>query len=204
MAQSPAASQKLSPGLKSTLELGPIALFLAIVSLGGRFGLEDTVQRFIVATAVLVPLSIVGLAIIWLRERKTPWMLLASTVLLTFFGVLTILTRSPEWLQLKVTLANGLFALVLGGAYAFAWPLLRALMGETLHAPDRLWRRATGILALGFALATALNEYMRLAWESFEAWAWGAKVGLPILGFAFMGWALYPIARANLKDDPAA
>ncbi len=193
------AGSKLSQGQKSLLELGPVGVFLVILYAGRYLGLDASSDRFFWATLIMLPLAVLSLAYIWIRERETPWLLLFSTVLLVGFGSLTIATGGDAvWLKVKLTAVSLLYAAGLGLTWVLGFPLLKKLMGAHLQAPDEAWLRAALLMALGSLLSAGLNEALWLI-LSPESWAFAGKIGLAVLNTAFTIGALFPIIVQSAK-----
>ena len=194
----------LPQGQKSLLELGPILIFLVILYAGRLFGLEDSNDRFFYATVVLVPLALTSLGYIWFRERKTPWLLLVSTVLLTVFGSITILTGGdPVWLKVKLTAVSLIYAGGLGLTWLLGFPILEKLFGANMSASRAEWLRAAALMALGSLLAAGANEVI-WALTNPDFWAFAGKIGLAVFQFIFTGFALYPIVVRTAREQAEA
>lgn len=194
----------LPQGQKSLLELGPILIFLAILYGGRMFGLEESNDRFFYATIVLVPLALASLAYIWFMERTTPWLLLVSTVLLTVFGGITIMTGGePVWLKVKLTAVSLIYASGLGITWLMGFPILEKLFGSNMTATKQEWLRAAALMALGSLLAAGANEVIWVL-TSPDVWAFAGKIGLAVFQFIFTGFALYPIIARTAREAEEA
>ena len=190
----------LPQGQKSALELGPVLIFLAILYLGRFLGLEQSADRFYWATLVMLPLAVLSLLYIWIKERETPWLLLVSTLLLVGFGSLTIATGGEAvWLKVKLTVVSLIYAAGLGITWLLGFPLLGKLFGKSLQASEQAWLRAAGLMALGSLVSAGLNELLWLA-LSPEAWAFAGKIGLALLNLVFTMIALAPIIKDNANN----
>lgn len=190
----------LPQGQKTALELGPVLIFLIILYLGRFFGLSESEDRFLWATVIMVPLAVVALIYIWVRERETPWLLLVSTVFLVGFGSLTIATGGDAvWLKVKLTAVSLVYAVGLGLTWVLGFPILKKLLGHAMQASDSAWLRAAALMALGSLISAGLNEVLWLL-LSPEAWALAGKIGLFILNAVFTMFALFPIIQDNSTD----
>ena len=191
----------LPQGQKSLLQLGPILIFLGILYAGRLLGIEEANDRFFYATIVLLPLALLSLGYIWRRERQTPWLLLVSTILLTVFGGITIVTGGePVWLKVKLTVVSLIYASGLGLTWILGFPILEKLFGANMRASKDEWLRAAALMALGSLLAAGANEVI---WYTAnpDFWAFAGKIGLAVFQFIFTGLALYPIVMRAAREQ---
>ncbi|MFU8899917.1 MAG: inner membrane-spanning protein YciB, partial [Roseinatronobacter sp.] len=107
----------LNPGVKIGLELGPILLFFAgymwlrddtFVIAGQEYG------GFIVITAAFIPLMIASTALLWKLSGHLSRMQVATIVLVTVFGGLTVWLNDERFFKMKPTIIYALFAGMLG------------------------------------------------------------------------------------------
>lgn len=195
---------------RPTLEYGPLVVFLLVLLLAGRLGLterglswfaleagQESTARFLLATAVFVPLGLLGTALLWLTEAKKPYPLLFGTLLVLVFGGLTLYFRDPAFLQLKVTLANLLFAGMLAAGLMLRRLFLKDLMAEGLPftVADKGWQQSTWLWIGFFVLLALLNEVLRRSLGT-DAWAWVTKVGFTVATFA-VSLAMIAILNAH-------
>ena len=91
--------------IKFVTDFGPLLVFFVIYYKSDK-NLSVALPPFIVAT-------IVALIIVWVFERKIPFVPLLGGILITFFGGLTIYFDNPVFIYLKPTIINLLFGLAL-------------------------------------------------------------------------------------------
>ena len=94
--------------LQPVADFGPLVLFF------GAFKLYD----LMVATAVIVVASLVALAVIWLVERRVPMMPLVTAGVIAVFGGLTLWLDDENFIKMKPTIVQAIFAAVLLGGLA--------------------------------------------------------------------------------------
>lgn len=117
------------------------------------------------------------------------------------FGLATLYTNNPMWVQIKVTIFNTLFALVLLGSLARGKSLLQHIFGQTFRITPEGWRRISINWAAFFLFAAAINEAVR--WLTTpEMWA-AFKVFfiMPLAGL-FGIWQARIVRRYTIEDTP--
>ncbi len=136
-----------------------------------------------VATGVFIVATLAAVAYSWVSTRKVSPMLIISAVLVTAFGLLTILLNDPIFIKIKPTVVNLLFAAGIFGSLLVGHNALKLLLGEVYQLPENIWR----VLALRwgafFIFLAILNE---LIWRNFSEAFW--------VGFKF--WGVLPITMA--------
>ena len=154
--------------LKFATDFGPLAIFF--------FYYYNNDKNLSVAIPPLIVATLIALAAVWFFEKRIPMMPLISGVLITFFGLLTIITDDMRFIYMKPTIINILFALALFfGKYFTNEPILKKLMGKSITLTDMGWEllnRRWMIFFLGLAL---LNECIWRTqteefWVNFKVW----------------------------------
>ncbi|CAN0481404.1 unnamed protein product, partial [Phaeothamnion confervicola] len=90
--------------------------------------------------------------------------IIASSVTIAF-GVLTLVTKDPMWVQIKVSIFNALFGgFLFGGLFATS-PFKRNFFGyvfeKTFHYTQEGWDRFTFSFAWFFIFTAVMNEVVR-------------------------------------------
>ena len=101
------AEKKISQGLKSALELGPVLLFfIAYVKMKEEvYTIGDTeYSGFIVVTALFVPLLLLSMAILWKLTGKLSRMQVLTAFMVIFFGGLTVYFNDEKFFKIKTTI----------------------------------------------------------------------------------------------------
>jgi intracellular septation protein len=149
--------------LKPFLDFGPLLAFFLV---NAKWGLLS-------ATAVLIPLSVLALAVSWKLEGKVSRIALFGTLAVMVFGGMTLASRDETFIKVKLTVLNALLGLVLGAGLLRGKALLKPLLGSSLRLTDAGWRLLTLRFALFFLLLAGVNEVLRRtlstdAWVSFK------------------------------------
>lgn len=166
----PPKHEKLSPGIKMALELGPLAVFFAANQIWGIFP----------ATAVLMVAVTVALAINYWLEKKLPVMPIVTAVMVLIFGGLTLFLQNELFIKIKPTIVNLLFASALLGGLLFGRLLIKLVMQGALQLPDFAWRSLTWRFAAMFIFLACVNEFV---WRNYSTDFW----------VAFKVWGVFPI-----------
>ena len=167
--------KRLPPLLKLVLELGPLALFFFANAYGDRFGYVDD-QRVYAATSLFIVATVVALAISYGLIRKLPIMPLISGIVVLIFGGLTLYLQDQVFFQLKPTIVNTLFGVILLGGLYFRKNLLQVVLDSMFELTDEGWRKLTLRWALFFFVLAALNE---IVWRTQT---WDFWVSFKVLG----------------------
>ena len=149
--------------MKFLFDLFPVILFFAAFQFWGIF----------VATAVAIAASCAQIGWLALRGRKIDKMLWASLAIIVVFGGLTLALRDKTFIQWKPTVLYWLFAAVLAGGALAGRNLIRAMLGEQMQLPERVWARLNWSWVAFFVLMGAANlyvayNYSESAWVNFK------------------------------------
>lgn len=181
------AERKISQGLKSALELGPVLIFFIAYT-----RLKDEVYTiastdysgFIVVTALFVPLLLLSTAILWKLTGKISRMQVLTAILVIFFGALTVYFNDEKFFKIKTTIVYGFFASILGIGLLLGKSWLAYVMDEMMPLEPEGWMILTKRLVGMFAFLAIANE---VVWRtmSTDAWVKIETFGFPIALFAF-------------------
>ncbi|MGE5512880.1 MAG: septation protein A [Bacteroidota bacterium] len=176
-------------GLKLAIDLAPLLVFFAAYLSLGIFW----------ATGALMVATVVSLiASQRLLGRVSPT-LIATAALVLGFGTLTLFFNDPRFIQVKPTIINLLFAVVLLGGLLLKRPVLQTMLGEALRLTDTGWRKLT-IRWAGFFLAMAmLNE---IVWRNFSETAWASFKVFGILPLT-LAFAVLQVGLMKRHELPA-
>ncbi len=181
------AGNQANSGLKLTLELGPIvAFFVGYMLVRDRtltvFGTDYS--GFVVVTACFIPLLALATWATWRLTGRLSGMQVATLVLVTVFGALTVWLNDERFFKMKPTIIYTLFAAILGFGLFRRRSYLRFAIGDNLPLNDEGWMILTRRLTLFCVLLAVLNE---VVWRVFptDVWVSFKTFGLTIGTFAF-------------------
>jgi intracellular septation protein len=179
--------------MKFLFDLFPIILFVV------TYVLTDDIY---LATAVIIPATIVQVAYARLRYGKVDKMLWASLVLILVMGSLTLLLHDKRFIMWKPTLLYWVFATVLVLAPVLAKKnLIRTMFEKELSLPDPVWLNLNHAWAAFFAGMGCLNLYV--AYNFSEAqWVQFKLFGGMGLMFVFIIAQGLFIAKYMVEKEP--
>ena len=165
------------PFIKFVTDFGPLLIFFIFYYQSG-LDLSVAIPPLIIAT-------LISLSVIYLLERKIPFIPLTSGIVITFFGGLTLYFDNPIFIYMKPTVVNILFALVLiFGKFFSKEPLLKKLFQSSFKLLDEGWKKFNDRWILFFIFLAILNEIVWRTqseefWVNFKVW------GLMPISFIF-------------------
>jgi len=180
------------PVIKFATDFGPLLIFF-IIYFKSENNLKIAIPPFIIAT-------LIALLVVYFLEKRIPIVPLASGILITFFGGLTLYFDNKIFFYMKPTIINLLFAGVLFfGKYFTQKPLLKKIFQNALDLEDEGWKKLN-YRWIGFFLFVAmLNEIVwrtqtELFWVNFKVW------GLLPISFLFAASQVPLINKYKLKQ----
>ena len=142
----------------------PIIIFFVTYKFAGMYAATGAIM---VAMAVQIGLQ-------WLRNRTVNKMLLASAILVAFFGSITLILRDPIFIQWKPTVVNWLFAAAfLGSRFIGQMTLTERVMGQAVELNQTMWRQLNLMWVANFGFLGAANLYVvynfdEATWVNFK------------------------------------
>ena len=116
--------------MKLLLDFLPILIF---------FGVYKTTGDLITATAVLIPVTIVQVAVVYWLTKTVEKMALVTLALVVVLGGLTVLLNDGWFIMWKPTVVNWLFAAAFFGSHFIGnRPIIERLLGHAIslnHSP---------------------------------------------------------------------
>lgn len=153
------------------------------------------------ATGSLIVTSALQILYYIIKREPVPkknWILFA---LIAVFGGLTIFFHDDTFLKWKVTIINGIFAVVLlVSNLFFKKNLIRELMGEALELPAVIWNRLNTAWAVFFLFCAILNIYIAYNFSQ-ETWVNFKVFGLMGLTFAFAILSIVMLYKYLPQED---
>lgn len=160
-------------------EFGPLITMFIV---NAAYGITVGTYALLITTVV----AIVVMRIVLKRLPAFP--LIASSVTLAF-GALTIITKDPMWVQIKVTIFNSMFAIFLFAGLWLNKNFFKYVFEKTFHYTQEGWDRFTWSFGWFFVFTAVANELVRLTFKDDQIYS--------LFGFQMDGvnvWILFKIA----------
>lgn len=148
-------------------EMGPICTMFVVNFV---WGVEEGVWALIGSTVLALVASLIVL-------KRPPIMPFIAGAVSVTFGALTLYTKDPSWVQIKVTIFNALVALLLFYGLWRKKYFFEFVFGKTFHYTTRGWAKLTRNAAIFFLVTAVANEAVRLGFASVSvpcphSWLW--------------------------------
>jgi intracellular septation protein len=186
-------------------EFGPLVTMFVV---NAMFGITAGTYALIGTTVLAIA------AMFYMFGRPPIFPLIASSVTVVF-GLLTIVTGDPMWVQIKVTIFNAMFAAFLFLGLSLKRNFFKYVFEKTFHYTEEGWDTFTRSFAWFFVLTAVLNEVVRLTWKDTVMYdvlghqvsginIWIAFKLLLIMPFSgFYAWLLTRWMARHRIADPA-
>jgi intracellular septation protein len=164
--------------MKFLFDLFPVALFFV------AFKLFD----IYVATGVAIATTALQVTFLKVRGKPVHPMLWASFAIIVVFGGATLFLKDETYIKWKPTVLYWLFGAVLAGAeLLFRRNLIRAVLGEQMQLPGRVWSRLQWSWVGFFAFMGAANLYVAFnystdLWVNFKLFGGMGLMFLFVIG----------------------
>lgn len=183
--------KELPQGLKLALDFAPLVAFFIAYKLGGMYW----------ATSVIIALTIVTLIIGYALTGRLAKFPLYSGILVTIMGGLTLYLQNDTFFKMKPTVANLVFAVVLGGGLLANRMFLKDLLGSAIVMPPAAWRTLTIRWTLFFIALAGANEYV---WRTMSEGTWVNFKVFGLMGLTMLfALANAPFMARHMKDEEA-
>jgi intracellular septation protein len=152
--------KKLSPTVKLLCDFAPLAVFFVAYKLGG----------VMTATVALMVATSISIALVYAVERKIALAPLISGGLVMVMGGLSVALNDEQFIKIKPTLVNLLFAAVLlGGVVIAKRGLLKYVLDVAFQLTDAGWLVLSKRWGFFFVFLAVLNEVI---WRNFSTEFW--------------------------------
>ncbi|MEC7136759.1 MAG: septation protein A [Pseudomonadota bacterium] len=154
--------------LKFITDFGPLLIFFIIYYKSGN-NLTVAIPPLIIATLLAV-------AIMYLLEKKVPFVPLVGGVIITLFGGLTLYFNNPIFIYMKPTIVNIIFAITLIVSKVFFHKnFLKFFLQTAFQLNDIGWSKLNFRWAYFFIFLAILNEIVwrtqpEATWVNFKVW----------------------------------
>ena len=154
--------------LKFIADFGPLLIFFTIYYKSGN--------NLSVAIPPLIISTIIAVGVIYLLEKKIPYIPLVGGVVISLFGGLTLYFNNPVFLYMKPTIINVIFAVTLIIGKTFFNKNFLEFFFKTAFQLDELgWNKLNNRWAYFFIFLAILNEIIwrtqpETTWVNFKVW----------------------------------
>jgi len=123
----------------------------------------------IIATGILVFVSIISTCALYLAHKQVSAMLLVATAFLAVMGGITYFTGDPTYIKMKPTIVNLIFATILFIAIILKKPLLQKIFGSAFEMAEEKWHKLSVLWCMFLVFNAGLNEYV---WRNYSENTW--------------------------------
>jgi len=179
--------------MKLLIDFLPIVIF---------FGVYKYTGDIIIATAVLIPATLLQMLYTWLKEHRIEKMQLVTLVLVVVLGGATVLFQDKTFIMWKPTVVNWLF----GGAFLASQfignkTILERMMSANLSLPSHVWKTLNTawvafFITLGFVNLAVAYNFSEETWVNFKLFG---MLGLTIIFIVLQG--LYMSKHITTNDE---
>jgi len=154
--------------LKFITDFGPLLIFFTIYYKSGN-NLSAAIPPLIISTLIAV-------AIMYVVEKKIPYVPLIGAVVISLFGGLTLYFNNPIFIYMKPTIVNLIFAaILLISNLHFNKNYLKLFLQTAFQLNDEGWKKLNFRWAYFFIFLAILNEVVwrtqpETTWVNFKVW----------------------------------
>ncbi len=179
--------------MKLLLDFLPIIIFFAVYKTSGDI---------ILATAVLIPATMLQMLYTWIRTHRIEKMQVVTLVLVVLMGGATVIFQDKTFIQWKPTVVNWLFgAVFLGSQFVGKKTIVQRLMDANIALPTLVWRNLNIAWVIFFISMGIVN--LAVAYSmSEEAWVNFKLFGMLGLTFVFILAQGFYMSRHIQNDTP--
>lgn len=154
---------------RMAIELGPLAVFFIMNAQADNLFDVPEKQTIFWATGAFMIATVISLGVSYAKFRHIPTMPLVTGAFVLVFGGLTLWLHDDEFIKLKPTIVNLLFAIALLGAAMMGKPLMKKLFDSAFDLTDTGWMILTVRWGLFFVFLAIVNE---VVWRNFSTDFW--------------------------------
>ena len=155
--------------VRMALELGPLIVFFLMNAKAHVFFGSLPADNIFYATGSFMVAIAISLAATYILHKTIPIMPLVTGGFVLVFGGLTIFLQDEQFIKIKPTMTNLIFAAGLLGGLAMGKPTMKYLFDSAFHLDDMGWRKLTLRWGLFFVFLAIVNE---IVWRNFSTDFW--------------------------------
>ena len=180
--------------MKILLDFLPVIVFFAVYKF---------TNDILLATAVLIPATLLQMLYSWKVQGKIEKMQLVTLVLVVLLGGATLAFQDKAFIQWKPTIVNWLFAVgFLATQFIGDKTVVERLMGSSMELPKVIWSRlnlawVAFFIAVGIVNLYVAYNFSEEIWVDFKLFG---MLGLTILFIVLQG--LYIAKHAKEPEAP--
>jgi len=178
--------------VKLATDFGPLLIFFTVYYRSDK--------NLIIAIPPLIIATLIAVFIVYVMEKKIPYVPLVSAILISIFGGLTVFFKNPIFLYLKPTIINILFAIILwAGKIVSNKNLLKIFFQNSIKLKEIGWDKLMYRWIAFFIFLAILNEAVwrtqtEEIWVNFKVW------GILPLTFIFTAFQV-PLIQRYKKSE---
>lgn len=179
--------------MKLLLDFLPVIIFFAVYK---------ATDDIIIATAVLIPATLLQMLYTWVKTHRIEKMQLVTLILVVLLGGATILFQDKTFIQWKPTVVNWLFgAAFLGSQFIGQKTIVQRLMESNLELPKEIWKNLNIAWVMFFLAMGVLNLIVAYNFSE-ETWVNFKLFGMLGLTFVFiLAQGLYMSRHIQNSDN---
>lgn len=175
--------------LKLLVEFGPIIVFFATYKYSDIFA----------ATLLMLLVTIIGLIVSYIIDKKLSMPLLISGTVLLCTGSITLVSGDPMFIKMKPTLVYLVFSMILFFGVYKKLGFAKHVFAAAMKMPDEAWIVISRRFGFFFLIMAILNE---LVWRNYPESFWvNFKVfGFAPISFLFIAMQIPFLMKHQIKD----
>ena len=178
--------------IKFLTDFGPLLIFFIVY--------YKSDKSLITAIPPLIIATLIAVFVVYIIEKKVPYVPLFGAFIISIFGGLTITFKNPIFIYLKPTIVNIIFAASLWiGKIIFNKNLLKVFFKNSINLDDEGWSKLMYRWIGFFIFLAILNEIVWRSqteefWVNFKVW------GILPLTFIFTAFQV-PLIQKYKKNE---
>lgn len=185
--------------MKILLDFLPVIIFFIVYK---------STDDIILATAVLIPATLLQMLYTWIKTHKIEMIQLVTLGLVVILGGATVLFQDKTFIQWKPTVVTWLFAVAfLGSQFIGEKTIIQRLMAGTIEMPANVWKQLNIAWVIFYLILGAVNLYVAYTmteetWVNFKLFG---MLGLTMIFILLQGFYIskhiQPDSSENHSDN---